>query len=104
MTFLPGNQLGKLNKGHPDYLSAEQRKANGPKISAAKKGKPLTAVQRASLQRYWASKKGTSTHAPYGRVIACLTCGTLRYKYPRVVVNVVTNTKIAELPVLARRP
>jgi hypothetical protein len=61
MPFQKGNQYGKLHKGHPYYpTSLEGLIQRGAKISAAKKGKPLTEKQRASLSRYWESKKGKS--------------------------------------------
>lgn len=57
MGFKKGNNWGKINKGHRDYLSAEIRKKNGKKISLAKKGKPMSDANRTALQPYWDSKK-----------------------------------------------
>ncbi len=69
--------------GHPNLVSSEARKRAGISISLAKKGVPLSEVNRIALQNYWESKKGKSTHPPYGKIIICPICGIEKYKYPR---------------------
>lgn len=70
-------------KGHPDYVTKEQRAAAGIKISLSQKGKPFTAARRAALQPYWDSKKGAPSPRRNGIYISCPQCTKLVYKNQR---------------------